>query len=285
MPATPTIIPSSRSSAAALRAVAASAARAGRPRLATSPAISRAVGAASSPISGCTGAFSRRRTQRPTRPKLPERHRPRRSPRCARRRPTIAPSTSPTLSPPSSLYRLNDPGEWGDSSYATITGYLDSASGTSGGTATLHVSSTVFGSLALPTGTATAFLAAPGLPPSPTPASVNPASIPLTTSSSATYTVTFPTGVTSINLGSSGSPVHSRSGNGSPLAPLGNGFVNGYITTSGRQRSLRCESLPQRHRACRPTRSTRPSPGPTTRRSAPTTSRSPASPERCARRA
>ena len=132
-----------------------------------------------------------------------------------------------------SLYRFNDPGEWGDSAYATITGYLDSASGTSGGTATLHVSSTVFGSLALTTGTATGFLAAPGLPPSPTPASVNPASIPLTTSSSATYTVTFPTGVTSINLGSSGSPVQFSVGQYKPLAPLGNGFVNGYITSSG----------------------------------------------------
>ncbi len=132
-----------------------------------------------------------------------------------------------------SLYRLNDPGEWGDSSYATITGYLDTASGTSGGTATLHVSSTVWGTLALPTGTATAFLAAPGLPRSPTPASVNPASIPLTTSSSATYTVTFPTGMTSINLGSSGTPVAFSVGQWKPAAPNVSGAVNGYITSSG----------------------------------------------------
>ena len=133
---------------------------------------------------------------------------------------------------PNSLYRLNDPGEWGDSSYATITGYLSGASGTSGGTATLNVSSTIFGSLALAS-SHTAFLAGPGLPPSPTPASVNPASIPLTTSASSTYTVTFPTGVTSINLGSSGSPVQFSVGKWKPLAPLGNAFVNGYITTSG----------------------------------------------------
>ena len=131
------------------------------------------------------------------------------------------------------LYRLNDPGEWGDSSNATITGYLSGASGTSGGTATLNVSSTIFGSLALSTGTQTAFLAAPGLPPSPTPASVNPASIPLTTSASSTYTVTFPTGVTSINLGSSGSPVQFSVGKWKPAVPLGNALVNGYITTSG----------------------------------------------------
>ncbi len=132
-----------------------------------------------------------------------------------------------------SLYRMNDPGEWGDSSYATITGYLSGASGTSGGSATLNVVSTVFGTLALPSGTHTAFLAGPGLPPSPTPASVNPASMLLTTSSSSTYTVTFPTGVTSINLGSSGAPVQFSVGQWKPLAPLGTGFVNGYITTSG----------------------------------------------------
>jgi hypothetical protein len=132
-----------------------------------------------------------------------------------------------------SLYRLNDPGEWGDSSNATITGYLTGASGTSGGTATLNIVSTVFGSLALSTGTETAFLAAPGLPPSPTPASVNPASIPLTTSASSAYTVTFPAGVTSINLGSSGSPVQFSVGKWKPAVPLGNAFVNGYITTSG----------------------------------------------------
>ena len=131
------------------------------------------------------------------------------------------------------IYRLNDPGEWGDSSNALITGYLTGASGTSGGTATLNVSSTIFGSLALSTGTQTAFLAAPGLPPSPTPASVNPASIPLTTSASSTYTMTFPTGVTSINLGSSGSPVQFSVGKWKPAVPLGNALVNGYITNSG----------------------------------------------------
>ena len=131
------------------------------------------------------------------------------------------------------LYRLNDPGEWGDSSNALIAGYLSGASGTSGGTATLNVSSTIFGSLALSTGTQTAYLAAPGLPPSPTPASVNPANIPLTTSANSTYTVTFPAGVTSINLGSSGSPVQFSVGKWKPAVPLGNALVNGYITTSG----------------------------------------------------
>jgi hypothetical protein len=48
-----------------------------------------------------------------------------------------------------------------------------------------------------------------------------------------TYTVTFPTGVTSISLGSSGSPVQFSIGNWKPAVPLGNAFVNGYITTSG----------------------------------------------------
>jgi hypothetical protein len=124
------------------------------------------------------------------------------------------------------LYRLNDPGVWGDSSIATIKGYLTSPSGTSGGTATLNVSSTVFGSLPS-SGTFT--IAGPGLPWNTT----TPAWATVAGGAGPTYTVTFPTGVTSISLGSSGSPVQFSIGNWKPAVPLGNAFVNGYITTSG----------------------------------------------------
>ena len=51
--------------------------------------------------------------------------------------------------------------------------------------------------------------------------------------------MTFPTGVTSINLGSSGSPVQFSVGQYKPLAPLGERFVNGYITSSGGSGALR----------------------------------------------
>jgi hypothetical protein len=125
-----------------------------------------------------------------------------------------------------SLYRLNDLGIWGDSSDATIVGYVDSASGTSAGTATLHVLSTTFGSLALPSGTQTATLTAPGLAGVP---ATSP-TIPPTTSGSSTYTVKFGTGITSDNLGAAGSPLTFNVGQFKPAAPLVSNAVNGSIS-------------------------------------------------------
>ena len=125
-----------------------------------------------------------------------------------------------------SLYRLNDPGIWGDSSNATIKGYVDSASGTVAGTATLHVLSTTFGSLALPSGAQTATLTAPGLAGVP----LTSPTIPLTTSSSATYTVQFGAGITSANLGSAGSPLTLNVGRFKPATPLQSNLVNGFLS-------------------------------------------------------
>jgi hypothetical protein len=126
-----------------------------------------------------------------------------------------------------SLYRLNDPGMWGDSGNAQITGYLSGATGTSGGTATLNVVSTLTGSLALPTSTQTAYLAGMGINPA------GPPSFTLTASSSSTYTVTFPSGYTSVNVGSSGSPVMLSVGAYKPALPNVNNGFNGYITSTG----------------------------------------------------
>jgi hypothetical protein len=125
------------------------------------------------------------------------------------------------------LYRMNDLGIWGDSSYGTITGYLSAATGTSGGTATLNVVSTPYGSLALGTGTATANVTGVGMP------VTTPATISLTTSSSSTYTITFPSGVTSYNLGSSSSPVTFAVGAWKPASPQATSTFKGYITTTG----------------------------------------------------
>jgi hypothetical protein len=133
-----------------------------------------------------------------------------------------------------SLYRMNDLGIFGDSGYGTIKGYLSGASGTSGGTATLNVVSTTYGSLALATGTATAKLTGVGLPSMSSTTTTTAATIPLTTSSSSTYTVTFPAGVTSVNLGSVGSPVTLSVGAFLPALPIQSSTMKGYIdTTSG----------------------------------------------------
>jgi hypothetical protein len=126
---------------------------------------------------------------------------------------------------PQLLYRMSDPGIFGDSSNATITGYITAASGT---TATLNVASTLTGSLTLATGTQTAYLTGPGL------AGGN-ASVPsftLTTSASSTYTLTWGSSIAA-NLGSSGSPVTLNVGKNKPLTPNAPAQVNGYITTSG----------------------------------------------------
>ena len=94
-----------------------------------------------------------------------------------------------------SLYRLNDPEIWGDSSNATITGYITNSDGSH---ATLNVLSTPYGSLALAIGTETAKLTSVGLP------VASPVTIPLTTTATSAYAITPNT--TAV-LGSIGSPV------------------------------------------------------------------------------
>ena len=173
--------------------------------------------------------------------------RPQRWPRWPKRRPIIGPSTPSMELPP-----IRSTG-------STIQAYgaipamrpLPAISTARAGPAAALRRSTsqarCSGSLALPTGTATGFLAAPGLPPSSTPASVNPASISLTASSSATYTVTFPTGVTSINArlvrvarSILGWAIQARCAARERLRQrLHHEF--------GRQRRLRRESLPECH--------------------------------------
>ena len=138
---------------------------------------------------------------------------------------------------------MNDLGIWGDSSYATVTGYLSGASGTSGGTATLNVVSTPYGSLALGSGTATAKLTGVGLPVQSSATTTIAATIPLTTSASSTYTVTFPAGVTSVNLGSSGSPVTLAVGAFLPALPIQSNTFKGYIDTTAGVSTLHVTSL------------------------------------------
>ena len=142
-----------------------------------------------------------------------------------------------------SLYRLNDLGIFGDSGNATIIGYLSGASGTSGGTATLNVVSTPYGSLALATGTETAKLTGVGLPAQSSATATTAATIPLTTSASSTYTVTFPAGVTSFNLGSIGSPVTLAVGAFLPALPIQSNTVKGYIDTTLGVSTLHVTSL------------------------------------------
>ena len=122
-----------------------------------------------------------------------------------------------------SLYRMNDVGIWGDSSDATITGYVTAGSFPST-SATLNVVSTTFGSLALSTGTQTAKLTGLGLP------VATPVTIPLTTSSSATYAIT---GTVLAAIGSSGSPVTFEVGQFSPATPVLSNVVTGYIDQGG----------------------------------------------------
>ncbi len=140
-----------------------------------------------------------------------------------------------------SLYRLNDLGVWGDSGNATITGYIDGATNTASGTATLHVLTAPYGSLA-PTANETAFLAGPGLAGVP----ISPPTIPLLSSGAAsTYTVTFATGVKSANVGSSGSPVTFSVGAFKPAVPLASNSFNGYIDNgSGSTPTLHVTSIP-----------------------------------------
>ena len=136
-----------------------------------------------------------------------------------------------------SLYGLNDAGIWGDSSNATITGYIDGVSGTTT-TGTLHVVSTPYGSLA-PPANQTAIITAPGLAGGP----LNAPSISLLSSGAAsTYTVTWPSAIAA-NLASVGSPVTFAVGAWKPAKPLSTNPFNGYIDSVGGTPTLHMTSV------------------------------------------
>ena len=116
-----------------------------------------------------------------------------------------------------SLYKLNDGGVWADHSLAELTGYTTGASGTSGGTATLNVSTTPFGSLP---GSGTAVLSGSGLCANSVCSTVN----------LATDVVTFPSGVTSANIGSSGSPIAISAGSYQPASIIQNQQITASIS-------------------------------------------------------
>jgi hypothetical protein len=141
---------------------------------------------------------------------------------------TYAAANSLTLN---SLYRLNDPGIWADSGNATITGYITNVGGSA---ATLNVSSTTLGSLALSTGTETAYLTGAGLP------IASPVTIPLTTSGASTYAITPNT---TAALGSSGSPVTFAVGAFKPALPIQSNTLKGYIDTTSGVSTLHVTSL------------------------------------------
>ena len=124
-----------------------------------------------------------------------------------------------------SLYPLSDGGIWGDDGNAQITGYITNVGGSA---ATLNVVSTPAGSLAVATGTQTAYLSGLGLVPSSAP------TITLTTSASSTYSITPNT---TAALGSSGSSVTFSVGAYQPMATqaktsVATSVVQGYISGS-----------------------------------------------------
>jgi hypothetical protein len=130
-----------------------------------------------------------------------------------------------------SLYRLNDPGIWGDSGDATITGYITNSSGTN---ATLNVVSTPYGSLGVTPSQPTANLTGVGLP------VASPVTIPLTAAAGTTYAITPNT---TAALGSSGSPVTFAVGAFKPALPIQSNTLKGYIDTTAGVSTLHVTSL------------------------------------------
>jgi hypothetical protein len=119
-----------------------------------------------------------------------------------------------------SLYRLNDPGIWADSSIATVSGWIDTASGA---TANLNVSSTKFGAL---TGSGTARLAGPGIPGCPLACPTFPLG------AGPTYRLTWASSIAA-NVGSSGAPFTMAAGAFKPATPIASGNFSGYIDGDG----------------------------------------------------
>jgi hypothetical protein len=131
-----------------------------------------------------------------------------------------------------SLYRLDDPGIFADSSAAKIKGYI---TGASGATATLNVSSTQYGAL---TGAGTVTIAGPGIPGCPL------ACPTAALGSGPTYTLTWGSSIAA-NVGSSGSPVAMAAGAFKPATPIASGSFNGYIDNgSGSTPTLHVTSIP-----------------------------------------
>jgi hypothetical protein len=133
-----------------------------------------------------------------------------------------------------SLYRLNDPGIWGDSSIATISGYIDTISGNTG---LLHVvGSPIFG--ALPT-SGTGYLSGAGLPLYSATA-ITPATVAF--ASAGPYTVTFQSG-TAAALGSISAPVKIALGHFKPALPIQSNTMQGYVDTTAGVSTLHVTSL------------------------------------------
>ena len=135
-----------------------------------------------------------------------------------------------------SLYRLNDLGVFGNSSVAEFTGYISGASGTSGGTATLNLSTSVNGPstvASMPTNTIISGVGIAGCP----------SSCPKLTTPS-TGVITFGSGITSANLGSSGSPVALKGGAFAPMTPLQSNTFTGYVDNAGSVPTLHITALP-----------------------------------------
>jgi hypothetical protein len=141
-----------------------------------------------------------------------------------------------------SLYRLNDPGIWGDSGYATVTGYITNVGGSA---ATLNIVSTTFGSL-ITSGAVTAKLTGSGLP------LATPATISLNTTcggiggtgacAGASYALNSAADTTPAE-GSSGSPITFAVGAFAPALPIQSTTVKGYIDTSFGVSTLHVTSL------------------------------------------
>ena len=110
-----------------------------------------------------------------------------------------------------SLYRLNDPGLWADSSLWSGTAYISGASG--GTTATFNVSSTQYG-----TSPTTGTIAGPGVP-----------GCPLACPTLSGSTLTWGSSIAA-NVGSSGSPVAMTAGTYKPATPIASNSFNGYIS-------------------------------------------------------
>jgi hypothetical protein len=138
-----------------------------------------------------------------------------------------------------SLYRLNDLGIWGDSSYATITGFITNPGGSA---ATLNVVSTTYGSL-LPATSQPAKLTGPGLPvASPATISLSPTCSPGTgpLCAGAVYTLSA---TTTPAIGSAGAPVTFAVGAWAPALPVQSSTFKGYIDTTSGVSTLHVTSL------------------------------------------
>jgi hypothetical protein len=115
------------------------------------------------------------------------------------------------------LYKLNDPGIWGDHSLAEFQGFI---SGASGSTATLNVSSTQFGSTS--SFASGSVISGVGF-------CQNSVCPTVTSGSGSAYVLSFGS-VSAVNIGSSGSPVAMSAGVFQPAKPFTQSSVTGSIS-------------------------------------------------------